>query len=358
MGVAEMSVELRPALSIVAPCFNEAAALWEFHRRISEVCCSIVGDSYEVLLVDDGSHDATWPIMRDIARLDPKVVAIKLSRNHGHQLALTAGLHHCIGERVLIIDADLQDPPELLPAMMKVMEDSNAEVVYGVRRTREGETRFKTFTARAFYRLLQRMTEVQIPLDAGDFRLMTRRAVLVLNDMPEHYRFLRGMVSWIGMKQSPFLYARNARFAGETKYPISKMIRFAIDAITGFSILPLRFASLVGICMGFISFALLLYTLGSWALGRVVEGWTSLSTIILVVSSVQLIVLGCIGEYLGRLYMETKNRPLFVIDEMVRAHSSSRPENATNDIHADGRPHVTILPGDLVSDRDAASNST
>jgi dolichol-phosphate mannosyltransferase len=312
-----MPNESRPALSVVAPCFNEAAGLQEFHRRVRDVCCSVVGDSFEVLLVDDGSRDATWSIMCDIARLDHNVVAIRLSRNYGHQLALTAGLHQCTGERVLLIDADLQDPPELLLPMMKIMDGFGAEVVYGQRRTRHGETRFKTLTAALFYRLLRRLTDVQIPEATGDFRLMSRRAVVVFNNMPEHYRFIRGMVSWMGMRQLPFLYDRDARFAGETKYPVSKMVRLAIDAITGFSIVPLRFASFMGVSVGLISLVLLIYTLGGWALGRVVEGWTSLSTIFLIVSSAQLLVLGCIGEYLGRLYMEAKHRPLFVIDEVV-----------------------------------------
>ena len=306
-------------LSIVAPCFNEADSLPEFYRRVREVCCSTPCKSYEIVLVDDGSRDATWTIMSGMARSDPNVVAIKLSRNHGHQLALTAGLQYCRGERVLIIDADLQDPPELLPAMLKLMDESRAEVVYGKRRLRAGETRLKIFTAAKFYRLLQRLTDVPIPEDSGDFRLMSRRAVDVLNDMPEHYRFIRGMVSWIGMKQLPFVYDRSERFAGETKYPISKMIRFAIDAITGFSIVPLRVASFLGVSVGLIGLLLLTYTLGSWAFGRVVEGWTSLSSIFLIVSSAQLLVLGCIGEYLGRLYVESKHRPLFVVEDTVYA---------------------------------------
>jgi len=253
------------------------------------------------------------------------VVAIKLSRNYGHQLALTAGLHHAQGERVLIIDADLQDPPELIPAMMKLMDEAGADVVYGQRRARDGETRFKTLTAAAFYRLLRRLTDVDIPTDTGDFRLMSRRAVSVLNDMPERYRFIRGMVSWIGLNQIPFPYDRGARFAGETKYPISKMVRFAIDAITGFSIIPLRFASFLGVSVGLISLLLLTYTIGSWAFGRVVEGWTSMSTIVLIVSSAQLLVLGCIGEYLGRLYMEAKHRPLYVVDTVVCANRRPPP---------------------------------
>jgi dolichol-phosphate mannosyltransferase len=325
------AVESRPALSIVAPCFNEEAVLREFHRRVHDICWSVVGDSYEILLVDDGSRDATWPIICDIARLDQNVVAIRLSRNHGHQLALTAGLHHCAGKRVLIIDADLQDPPELLPKMLKAMDESGAEVVYGQRRRRKGESVFKRLTARIFYHLLQHLTDVQIPVEAGDFRLMSRRAVIVLNDMPEHYRFIRGMVSWIGMKQLPFVYDRDARFAGKTKYPIARMIRLAIDAITSFSIAPLRFASFMGIMLGLISLALLIYTLGGWAFGRVVEGWTSLSTIILIVSSAQLLVLGCIGEYLGRLYIQAKHRPLFIIDSVVRTDRPSSPRLANDD---------------------------
>ena len=188
----------------------------------------------------------------------------------------------------------------------------------------------KRLTAGTFYRLLQRLSDVQIPVDAGDFRLISRRAVVVLNDMPEHYRFIRGMVSWIGMKQIPFLYDRDARFAGKTKYPLSKMMRFAIDAITGFSIVPLRFASFMGVCVGLISLVSLTYTLGSWAFGRVVEGWTSLSTIFLIVSSTQLLVLGCVGEYLGRLYMEAKNRPLFVVDEVVRGDFLTKSGEAKN----------------------------
>jgi glycosyltransferase involved in cell wall biosynthesis len=255
--------------------------------------------------------------MGDIARGDPRVVAIKLSRNFGHQLALTAGLHCCSGRQVLIIDADLQDPPELLPEMTSLMDETKADVVYGQRRLRVGETHFKTISAAHFYRLLHRLTDVPIPQDTGDFRLMSRRAVEVLNKMPEHYRFIRGMVTWIGLKQIPFVYDRSARYAGETKYPLSKMVRFAIDAITGFSIVPLRAASFLGVSIGVIGLLLLTYTLGSWLFGQVVEGWTSLTSIFLIISSAQLLVLGCFGEYLGRLYMESKRRPLFIIDETI-----------------------------------------
>jgi polyisoprenyl-phosphate glycosyltransferase len=299
------------ALSVVVPCFDEEAGLRELHRRITAICQEI--DGYEIILVNDGSRDNTWNLMRQLANVDPHLAVINLSRNHGHQLALTAGLTFARGQRILIIDADLQDPPELLPEMMKLM-DEGADVVYGQRRRRQGETPFKTLTAKLFYRLLERLTDVEIPTDTGDFRLMTRRSLDILNSMPEQSRFVRGMVSWIGLKQVPLLYDREPRFAGDTKYPLLKMVRFAIDAITGFSIVPLRVASFIGMVMAVISVAMLAYTIGSWALGGTIQGWTSLSTIMLTVSSVQLLVLGILGEYLGRLYMQSKGRPLFVID--------------------------------------------
>lgn len=300
-----------PALSVVVACFNEEAVLRELHRRITAVCEGL-GD-YEVILINDGSRDGTWNLMRQLADADSRLAVINLSRNHGHQLALTAGLTVASGHRVLIIDADLQDPPEILPDMMRLM-DEGADVVYGRRRLRQGESCLKTLTAKLFYRLFKHLTEVTIPTDTGDFRLINRRTLDILNSMPEQSRFIRGMVSWIGLKQVPIVYDREPRFAGETKYPFLKMVRFAIDAITGFSIIPLRIASILGIIMGVSSVMMLSYTLGSWAFGRTVEGWTSLSTIVLTISSVQLLVLGIIGEYLGRLYVESKGRPLFLID--------------------------------------------
>jgi polyisoprenyl-phosphate glycosyltransferase len=305
-----------PALSVVVPCFNEEAALPELHRRITAICEQI--GSYEVLFINDGSRDRTWNLMRQLADRDPRLAVINLSRNHGHQLALTAGLTFARGQRILIIDADLQDPPELLPEMMRLM-DEGADIVYGQRRRREGETYFKTLTAKLFYRLMRRLTDVDIPQDTGDFRLMSRRSLDILNSMPEQSRFVRGMVSWIGLKQVPLVYDRDPRFAGETKYPFLKMVRFAIDAITGFSIVPLRIASVLGLIMGVTSLMMLSYTLGSWALGKIVEGWTSLSTIVLIVSSVQLMVLGILGEYLGRLYIQSKQRPLFIVDSIYTA---------------------------------------
>lgn len=306
----------RSGLSVVVPCYNEEDGVLELHRRVSAVCHGCVGDAYELVLVNDGSSDATWKIMRELSEVDKHVVAVNLSRNHGHQLALSAGLQMCRGERIFILDADLQDPPELLPKMMERM-DGGCDVVYGQRIKREGETALKKASAFAFYRLLNSMVDIDIPRDTGDFRLMSRRAVDILNSMPEHHRFIRGMVSWIGMRQEALPYERAARFAGETKYPISKMIQFAIDAITGFSIRPLRMASYLGICFGIATLLLLAYVLVHYFLGNTVEGWTSLAVIILALGSVQLFVAGVMGEYLGRLYIESKGRPLFVIQEVV-----------------------------------------
>lgn len=317
-AVTSIAPDLSVGLSVVVPCYNESESLYALHARVSAACEAVVGDDWEFVLVNDGSRDATWSMMTDLAARDPRVVAVNLSRNHGHQLALSAGLRVCRGQRILIIDADLQDPPELLGKMMKRMDDG-ADVVYGVRTQREGETVFKKATAAMFYRLLRRVTDIDIPADTGDFRLMSRRALDVLNGMPETHRFIRGMVSWIGMRQDPLPYERVARFAGESKYPLSKMIRFAMDAITGFSIVPLRIATYMGWIVGLMGILALLYVLASWMLGAVVSGWTSITAIVLILGSVQLMVVGVLGEYVGRLYMESKGRPMFVIQDIVRS---------------------------------------
>jgi glycosyltransferase involved in cell wall biosynthesis len=292
----EHSSARAPSLSVVVPCYNEEQVLVELHRRLTLACRASVGSDYEIVLINDGSRDRSLAVMHQLADRDRHVIAVNLARNFGHELATTAGLAFARGLRVLLIDADLQDP-----------------------RRRDGETRFKTVTATAFYRLLQRLADVEIPPDTGDFRLMTRRAVDVLNRMPEQHRFIRGMVSWIGLRQTPLLYDRDPRFAGETKYRPIKLLSLAVDAITGFSTIPLRIASLLGLAMGAISLAMLVYTLGSWLLGVAVTGWTSLSTILLIVSSVQLFVLGIFGEYLGRMYMQGKQRPLFIVESIYAA---------------------------------------
>jgi glycosyltransferase involved in cell wall biosynthesis len=305
------------ALSIVVPCFDEEACLPTLHQRLTAAARGAVGEDYEIVLINDGSRDGSWPVMQQLAASDPHVVAINLSRNHGHQLALTAGLDLCRGDTILIIDADLQDPPELLPAMLKTMREQDADVVYGVRKSRAGETAFKRATAHGFYRLLSRATEVDIPLDAGDFRLMSRRALDALLAMPEQARFIRGMVAWIGFRQVPFAYDRHERFAGETKYPLGKMIRFALDALTGFSSAPLKLASHAGLLLSFGSVLLILYIAYAWLAGRSIQGWTSLMLIVVVLGAIQMFVLALMGEYIGRLYNEAKRRPLYVVQEVA-----------------------------------------
>ncbi|WP_264059766.1 glycosyltransferase family 2 protein [Mycolicibacterium frederiksbergense] len=302
-------------MSVVAPCYDEEAVLPEFLRRVTAVL-EQQRMRYEIVLVDDGSHDRTWELMSKAAADDPRIVAVRLMRNHGHQLALTAGLSVCRGERVLITDADLQDPPELLPDMMALMDDG-ADVVYGQRRKRAGEGPFKLISAKLFYRAIGRMTDVDIPSDTGDFRLITRRVLDLLIAMPERHRFVRGMVAWIGGKQVPLVYDRMPRAAGETKYPLSKMIRFAADAITAFSVLPLRLSMMIGYVMALVGFCCALYSVYGAVTGGTVAGWSSLMATIGLLSGMQFLMLGIIGAYLGRLYDQSKSRPLFLIRDMV-----------------------------------------
>ena len=312
------------SLSVVVPCYNEEACLAELHARIAKAASSVAGDDYEIVLVNDGSRDRSWEIMRELAATDPRLVAVNLSRNHGHQLALTAGLDLCSGERILIIDADLQDPPELLPQMIEEMERQQADVVYAVRRARAGETAFKRGTAKLFYRLLSKLAEIEIPLDTGDFRLMSRRALDALLSLPEQARFIRGMVAWVGFKQVPIAYDRAERHAGQTKYPLARMMRFALDAVTGFSTAPLRFASHIGLWLVAASALLIAYIGFAFLTGRAIQGWTSLMLVVVVLGAVQMFVLGMIGEYLGRLYIEAKRRPLYIVSE-IAGHAEGRP---------------------------------
>jgi dolichol-phosphate mannosyltransferase len=306
-----------PALSIVVPCYNEEACLGELHSRLGAAARQVAGEDYEIVLVNDGSRDRSWAMMKDLADRDPRLVAINLSRNHGHQLALTAGLDLCRGERILIIDADLQDPPELLPDMVARMESERADVVYAVRRARAGETAFKLATAKLFYRGLSKLAEIEIPRDTGDFRLMSRRALDALLALPEQARFIRGMVAWVGFRQVPIVYDRAERHAGETKYPLSKMVRFALDAVTGFSTAPLRFASHFGLWLVAASVLLVLYIAFGFLTGRAIQGWTSLMLVVVILGAVQMFVLGLIGEYLGRLFLEAKRRPLYIVSDIA-----------------------------------------
>lgn len=323
------------ALSVVIPVYNEDAGLDALVARVSAAAREIFAEDYEFILVNDGSKDGSWARICQHAERDPRIVAINLARNHGHQLALTAGLNHVRGELVFVLDADLQDPPELLGPMLARLREGH-DVVYGQRIKRHGETAFKRGTAALFYRMLGKMVDTHIPPDTGDFRLMTRRVVEQLNAMPERYRFIRGLVSFVGFSQVPYPYERDARFAGETNYPLRKMVALAIDAVTSFSVVPLRFASHLGMLFGIAGLASLGGIGWVWLEGGTVQGWASLAALILIMGSVQLLVLGVFGEYLGRMYMEAKHRPLFIIAE-VRRHPVAA--NATA---------VTAEPGEVI----------
>ncbi|MBY0588733.1 glycosyltransferase family 2 protein [bacterium] len=326
-----------PYLSVVSPCFNEELVLPDFYKRM-KAACDDLGQTYEIVLVNDGSRDRTPILMDELAGRDAHVVAVHLSRNHGHQLALSAGLTVSRGENVLVIDADLQDPPELLSSMMDRRE-AGVDVVYGKRRERAGETWFKRMTAHWFYRFLDSLTDTPIPRDTGDFRLMSRRSVDWLLSMPERHRFIRGMVSWIGFKQEPIIYDRDPRFAGESKYPLRRMLRLAMDAITGFSIKPLTLAVYLAMASGGLSLLFVVYAVLSWFGGEAALGWSSLMVVVSMMSCLQFVMLGIQGQYLGRLYEQSKGRPLFIIDRIQAADSlaSSRDGRASSIYPASSR---------------------
>jgi dolichol-phosphate mannosyltransferase len=319
-----------PALSVVAPCYNEQDSLSAFVDRI-EASCLATGCSYEILLVNDGSSDETWERIRALAQARTGIVGVNLSRNHGHQLAVTAGLSLARGERVLLIDADLQDPPELLGRMMACL-DQGYEVVYARRAKRADESLFKLVTAGLFYRVLRRLSDVDIPRDTGDFRLMSRRIVDRLNSMPERDRFIRGMVAWLGGRQTEIVYDRDARFAGRTNYTVVKMLRLAVDGITSFSTVPLRAASLLAAIGAVFGILIAIYALIGFWTGRIVPGWTSLALMTVFFGVGQFACLAIIGAYLGRMYTQLKGRPLFLIDEIV---VSSETEKLGEE-HAEG----------------------
>jgi glycosyltransferase involved in cell wall biosynthesis len=321
--IAEREQEKQLELSVVVPCFNEIETVGELVRRVTEVARSTFGD-YELILVDDGSRDGTWEKIAELAETHPYIVGMKLSRNHGHQLALTAGLSMVRGQYVLVIDGDLQDAPEHLPAMYAQMLREQADVVYGKRRSRSGETALKKGAASLFYRLLARVADVNLPIDAGDFRLMSRRVADLFVQMPERDRFVRGMVAWLGFKQVPFEYDRDARFAGETKYPFKKMANFAIDAFLGHSMLLLRMSGVVSLALFTSLIVVFFYAIYCWVTRNVVPGWTSITMLVILTSATQLMVLSILGEYIGRTYLEVKRRPLFIVDQIVRNRSDER----------------------------------
>ena len=301
-------------LSIVAPVYNEEHVLRKFYDRVS---AALQGAAYEILFLDDGSRDRSWEIIADLALRDARVRGLSFSRNFGHQAALTAGLEHASGKAVILIDADLQDPPELIPQMVKKWEEGH-DVVYGVRSQRKGETFFKKATATLFYRLLRRTSPVDIPLEAGDFRLMSRKVVEALNQMPERVRFLRGLSSWVGFRQTGIAYERDERHAGVSKFPFFRMLRFASDGVTSFSIVPLQLASYLGLTATAVSLLIAIWTLLTHFLNhQVVRGWPSLMIGITFMGGVQLLMIGIIGEYIGRIYEEVKQRPFYLIKERV-----------------------------------------
>ena len=312
-----------PVLSVVIPMHNEQGNVPPLMERLVASLDALPGrPAYEIVLVNDGSSDATADAVRAEMRDRPNVVLVNLSRNFGHQLAATAGIELARGDAVILMDGDLQDPPELIAAFVEKWREG-FDVVYAVRRTRKGESAFKLATAGFFYRAIKRLTKVSIPVDTGDFRLMSRRVVAALQRLPERHRFLRGMVSWVGYKQTGVEYDRDVRLSGATKYPLPKMMQFAIDGITSFSDIPLRFASYFGFAVSAIAFIYALIVIVSKLLGiyppGYTPGWASTIVAVVFLGGMQLISLGILGEYLGRIYDEVKGRPLYLIDDVERS---------------------------------------
>jgi glycosyltransferase involved in cell wall biosynthesis len=317
-------------VSVIVPCYNEEQVIVETNQEIVATLAAIQGIDFEIIYVDDGSRDGTAEMLHAIQAADTRARVVLLSRNFGHQLAVSAGLEHAAGDAAVIIDADLQDPPSVIPEMIERWRDGY-DVVYGVRGKRPGETAFKLWTAKAFYHLINRISEIEIPLDVGDFRLLDRKVVDVLLAMPERDRFLRGMVSWIGFRQVAVLYNRAPRRAGQSKYPLIKMLRFAVDSVISFSFAPLRLAIWVGFIALGASFVGIVYALAirlyttDW-----VKGWASIFTAVLFLGGVQLITLGIVGEYVGRIYAEVKLRPLFVVRERLGFNNEPQRSQETS----------------------------
>ncbi len=314
-----------PQISVIAPVFNEVESLPEFYRRVKNVLAGL-DLSWELLLVDDGSTDGSTDLIRQLAKEDGRVRALIFARNFGHQLAVTAGLDHCRGQAAIIIDSDLQDPPEVMADLIAKWQEGY-EVVYAMRAEREGESWFKLFTASLFYRLIYRITDVKIPLDTGDFRLLDRQVVDVLKTMRERHRFLRGMSVWVGFRQTGVPYRRAARFAGKTKYPLRKMVKFASDAITSFSYLPLQLATYLGFAAAILSIlaipvVIILRQSGMQAF----LGQATTLIAVLFLGGVQLISLGILGEYIGRLYDEAKGRPLYILRKEDRSADENQDD--------------------------------
>ncbi len=306
--------EASPLLSVIVPCFNEAEVIEHTHRRLTAALDELTHD-FEIIYVDDGSRDRTAELLRDIQSHSARAKVIRLSRNFGHQIAVSAGIEYARGRAVVLIDADLQDPPEVIAQMMEKWREGY-HVVYGQRSERSGETRFKLWTARAFYRLINRLSEVPIPLDTGDFRLMDRAVIDALLRMRERHRLLRAMTSWVGFRQTAVLYSRAERFAGTSKYPLRKMLALAIDGIVSFSAVPLKIVTSVGLGFSALSLIGIIYAIAQRLLtDNWVPGWTLIFIAVMLIGGLQFIFLGVMGEYIGRIYSEAKDRPLFLVME-------------------------------------------
>ena len=306
-------------ISIVVPLYNEEGNVAELLRRITAIMdvATLPGERYEIVAVNDGSRDATFALLEAARTKIPQLTVVDLSRNFGHQIAATAGLDAAVGDAVVLMDGDLQDPPELIARFLEKWREGY-DVVYATRKSRKGEGFFKLLTARIFYRTIRRMTNVSIPVDTGDFRLMSRRVVDALGQTREKHRFLRGLVSWVGFKQIGIEYERDARLTGETKYPLSKMTKFAIDGITSFSEIPLRFATYVGFVVSAFAFIYGIIVVFLKIFGYNEPGYTSIMVAILFLGGVQLITIGIAGEYLGRIYDQVKERPLYLLSSIER----------------------------------------
>jgi polyisoprenyl-phosphate glycosyltransferase len=296
-------------LSVVAPVFNEEATIEHFHER---VCGALDGIEFELILVDDGSRDGSVAALERLAAADPRVRVVSLARNFGHQMALTAGLDHAAGDAIVMLDADLQDPPELIVRMLDHWR-AGRDVVYAVREQRDGESRFKLTTARWFYKVFDWMAQVELQHNSGDFRLLDRRALDALLSMRERNRFLRGMTVWVGYTQAAVPYHRDARYAGETKFNVTKMLRFSLDAISSFSHRPLQLASLLGFVISTLAFIAIPVVVILKLLGSYLPGFSAITVLVLLLGGIQLITIGIIGEYVGRIYDEVKGRPLYLV---------------------------------------------
>ncbi|MBN1436324.1 MAG: glycosyltransferase family 2 protein [Sedimentisphaerales bacterium] len=313
----------RQIISLVIPVYCEEQVVDETYRRLKEVLNSIADVEHELIFVDDGSTDSTLEKLKALSQQDSKVKIISFSRNFGHQIAITAGMDHARGDAVIVIDADLQDPPEVISQMLDLWRQGY-QVVHGKRARRKGESLFKLATASVFYRLLARLTDIKIPLDSGDFKLMDRKVIDVLKRLREKHRFVRGLVAWTGFKQVELPYERDKRFAGQTKYPLRKMLKFALDGITAFSIKPLKVALNLGFFSVFVGLLLTVYVVVQRLVhpDTTVPGWASLLIVMIFFGGIQLITLGVVGEYIGRIYDESRDRPLYIVGEEINFDST------------------------------------